>query len=419
MGPSLQPPINRITPRRRFLESRNPSTGGRIVIKRSTTPEEASIPLNRAGTPAERTERSFSSLQNEALALGFLERYTKIPIPKVTAFFEDRSCLYLIQGYVEDAIPAIDTPSHLHPHITRQLERYMSQIHNIRSETLHSFTKEVHLPARLISTKAILCNLQYPQDPQSRYVLCHGDLGWQNVMVDPKTGDIKAIIDWEYSGFYPIEVEGDYWRRWWTARHRGYEISDVDQVSRLLYNLSTNKAFETGYALDRRINYVKKTKDQPAGEDEDRSHRWYRRLSTRLRKSDTDAAGKTTSPQGRSTFHVQNGEVDVQETTPNIPSGENETGQSSQPAKPTEESDAPGWADLTVSHPKEDTVTARSLALQVAIASRENLAKRLVSLKRSLDIDYRATQDWTLAFTRDAPLYYKANLKRKTLLHGG
>ncbi|KAK4145837.1 uncharacterized protein C8A04DRAFT_26316 [Dichotomopilus funicola] len=36
-----------------------------------------------------------------------------------------------------------------------------------------------------------------------QFVLCHNDLAQQNVLVDPKTLKIKAIIDWEFAGFWP------------------------------------------------------------------------------------------------------------------------------------------------------------------------------------------------------------------------
>lgn len=45
------------------------------------------------------------------------------------------------------------------------------------------------------------------------YVFCHNDLGQQNILVDPKTVKIKAIIDWEYAGFFPACFEGAFYQR--------------------------------------------------------------------------------------------------------------------------------------------------------------------------------------------------------------
>ena len=44
-------------------------------------------------------------------------------------------------------------------------------------------------------------------------VFCHNDLSTHNVIVDPETLKIKAIIDWEYAGFFPQEFEGMFFRR--------------------------------------------------------------------------------------------------------------------------------------------------------------------------------------------------------------
>ncbi|KAK2595521.1 hypothetical protein QQS21_006749 [Conoideocrella luteorostrata] len=44
-------------------------------------------------------------------------------------------------------------------------------------------------------------------------VFCHNDLSTHNVIVDPVTLKVKAVIDWEYAGFYPEEFEGMYFRR--------------------------------------------------------------------------------------------------------------------------------------------------------------------------------------------------------------
>ncbi|KAK1765114.1 hypothetical protein QBC33DRAFT_572087 [Phialemonium atrogriseum] len=45
------------------------------------------------------------------------------------------------------------------------------------------------------------------------YVFCHNDLGQHNVIVDPETLKINAIIDWEYGGFWPEWFEQPYWKR--------------------------------------------------------------------------------------------------------------------------------------------------------------------------------------------------------------
>ncbi|WWC62632.1 uncharacterized protein I303_105229 [Kwoniella dejecticola CBS 10117] len=248
MPVSLQPYIELTTSRRRFFEAYSPSAGCRLFIKRSATIEEATKKRNRAGAPADAlVQRSISSLQNEALALTWIRQNTKIPVPNIFACYEDRGCFYLIEDYAEDCIPATRSEKHLHPYISNQLETVLEELHRCRSSKLCSFTDQLHLPARMAQTKTFLSHLQYPEDERERYVLCHGDLGWQNVMVHPETGEIKAIIDWEFAGFWPVEIEGQYWRRFGTASAFRNEVDDVDSIAELLYNLSVKGYFEEDY----------------------------------------------------------------------------------------------------------------------------------------------------------------------------
>ncbi len=44
-------------------------------------------------------------------------------------------------------------------------------------------------------------------------VFCHNDLSAPNVIVDRDTLEVKAIIDWEYAGFYPKEFEMEFFKR--------------------------------------------------------------------------------------------------------------------------------------------------------------------------------------------------------------
>lgn len=61
------------------------------------------------------------------------------------------------------------------------------------------------------------------------YVVCHNDLGQYNVIVDPDTLKIKAIIDWEYGGFWPEWFEQPYWKRKGPSAPLGGEEDDRER----------------------------------------------------------------------------------------------------------------------------------------------------------------------------------------------
>ncbi|WVQ96722.1 hypothetical protein IAU59_003829 [Kwoniella sp. CBS 9459] len=408
---SVQPIFDVLTSQRRFLEIYSPATDGRLFIKRSTTADESKGTLNSAGTPERRDDRSFSSLQNEALALLYVKQHTTIPVPNVYARFEDRGCYYLILEYVEQAIPATMASNHLHPHIAKQLEGYMKQLHALVSSHLCSFTGRPHFPARLLATETYLSHLEYPKDPLNRYVLCHGDIGWQNVMVDPNTGDIKSIIDWEYAGFYPVEVEGEYWRRWGTANPNGSELNDVDDICRLLHDLSSNGAFAPAYP--KTISRNSRSKHHPSdSQQKRRSGLSFGNLRRLLRPQAQLSDGQ--KPPERLPVSLQAPIETPPCAAPPTPAIEPVL--EAAPEEPSV-SGLPNWRDLKSDPLPEEDVSSSTLSLQVSISSLQQLAEQADKLKQSILVDQLALEGWLKAQAIDAPMHHHMyGIKRGTLL---
>ena len=44
-----------------------------------------------------------------------------------------------------------------------------------------------------------------------RYVYCHNNLAQYNMFADPKTLQVISLIDWEYSGYFPSDIEIPFW----------------------------------------------------------------------------------------------------------------------------------------------------------------------------------------------------------------
>lgn len=59
-----------------------------------------------------------------------------------------------------------------------------------------------------IATVLEICPRMRRQD-----VFCHNDLSMQNVIVDPISLKIRAIIDWKYAGFYPEYFDTRFYKR--------------------------------------------------------------------------------------------------------------------------------------------------------------------------------------------------------------
>ena len=58
----------------------------------------------------------------------------------------------------------------------------------------------------------------------------HGDFSTNNVIVDPVTLKVKAILDWEYAGFYPEQFERKFFKRVGPSIALEGEENDADRL---------------------------------------------------------------------------------------------------------------------------------------------------------------------------------------------
>jgi serine/threonine protein kinase len=230
-----QRPIDELNCRRRVFEAPSHQSSSRYIIKRTVPLAN----LDKFGI-GRKDPRDADMLLNEVRAIEYVRKHTTIPVPTIITSFRDRDSIYMVQEYVEGAINAGGTRLNpeAHAKICAQLKGYVDQLHALTDPHFRSFVGASFLPARLLQSRLPLEEADYPPaSPDQQYVLCHGDLGWQNILIDPQTCDIRCIIDWEYAGFYPVELEGD-WTRQCPSVALAEPASDVQQVVSLLYNLS-------------------------------------------------------------------------------------------------------------------------------------------------------------------------------------
>lgn len=233
------------SPFREFTTAYSPALDKKLFIKRSTTQAELERYTERTGRPLYDHSRVKEGLENEAAAIAFVRQHTTIPVPNVVATFEDRESFYLIEEFVLNTKGALWAPRRYYKHINNQLEGYMVQLRDIKSDTCRSFSGRPFFAARLGEHSKILVDAVYNEIPGG-YVLSHGDLGWQNLLCDPDTWDIVCVIDWEYSGFYPSEVDGDFWKR---ERRTVDRKKGTDEMicSLIAHTSKVNTDAETGF----------------------------------------------------------------------------------------------------------------------------------------------------------------------------
>ncbi|KAJ6020629.1 hypothetical protein N7540_006133 [Penicillium herquei] len=113
-----------------------------------------------------------------------------------------------------------------------EIDQHLATLREIKSSTLGGSSGLIIPPYRVMDeTENDDWSQKEVEAPE--YIFCHNDLAQQNIIVDPETLKIKAIIDWEYSGFFPSYFEAPFYKRWGPSVALE-EFGESDDVSRLL-----------------------------------------------------------------------------------------------------------------------------------------------------------------------------------------
>jgi tRNA A-37 threonylcarbamoyl transferase component Bud32 len=168
-------------------------------------------------------------LQNEAEALKLLKK-TTIPVPEVARSYYDEEGIYVLETerIFSETLDNIDPDkkNEALANVDKFLrEIVLPQLQGLRSCTLGNLVGLV-IPADRVTEKDKRRDWQRKTAPSEKYVLCHNDLAQHNIMVDPETLQPVAILDWEYAGYYPPEVEACLW-------HKPYNEQVIDEKETL------------------------------------------------------------------------------------------------------------------------------------------------------------------------------------------
>lgn len=156
---------------------------------------------------------------NERDALIFIAENTSIPVPRVLEWSD-------VDGVGSITVERIsgraysDVYEALGPEDQAKLERntvnfieetLYPQLRSLRSTKMGQLAGVVVPPVR-VSAQDKRPSWEPRASTTSRYVYCHNDITFNNIMIDPATLTVNAVIDWEYSGFFPEEMEFPFWK---------------------------------------------------------------------------------------------------------------------------------------------------------------------------------------------------------------
>jgi aminoglycoside phosphotransferase (APT) family kinase protein len=202
---------------------------GGFFIKRSLRPSEYMTTLK--GTtyvPRLGKER----LQNEAASLQFIRRVSNIPVPTLYGSFEVDGAYFVVTEYI-DGSSMSELSEDQKTVVQGELSQHLATLRQIKSNKTGGPSGIVIPPSRVVEcTDKDVWSQQIADD--EKYVFCHNDLSQQNIIVDPHTLKIRAIIDWEYAGFFPQYFESLFYKRLGPSSAIGDEHDDVPELVRFL-----------------------------------------------------------------------------------------------------------------------------------------------------------------------------------------
>lgn len=179
--------------------------------------------------------QSSERLLNEYEALKFIAARTTIPVPKVLAFNYVWGAYQLVmervRGISLDCIKGVERADAVLNAAKFITTIVLPQLQSLKSHTMGALTGNVILPDRIISRD----NREHwavRSECIPKFGFCHNDLTQHNILINPDTLQVEAIIDWEISGFYDPEFEAPLWTKAWYEP--GYHEIGSDSVPRLI-----------------------------------------------------------------------------------------------------------------------------------------------------------------------------------------
>lgn len=157
-----------------------------------------------------------------------------IPVPTVYGAFEVDGSYFLITEYVDGCSMAQLSSDDDKKAVHTELDQYLAMLKGITSKQIGGPTGIVIPPYRVMNSTDRDIWPRYSSQYKENYVFCHNDLSQENIIVDPDTLKIKAIIDWKYAGFFPSYIEAPFYKRRGPSVRLGDEPDDVSKLVRFL-----------------------------------------------------------------------------------------------------------------------------------------------------------------------------------------
>lgn len=178
-------------------------------------------------------------LQNEYETLKFIAVHTTIPVPRVIRFQRMWGSNQLVVERLHGT--RLDHINKNRAQALVNAEQFLRktvlpQLRSLTSSTSGTLTGVVIPPNRITAhDRRKHWPIQHAKTPLFNF--CHNDLSQHNIIMNPGTLQVEAIIDWEFSGFYLPEFEAPLWLK--AFDEPGYHDIDGGKVEKLIRFLET------------------------------------------------------------------------------------------------------------------------------------------------------------------------------------
>ncbi|KAF6766907.1 Aminoglycoside phosphotransferase [Kalmanozyma brasiliensis GHG001] len=204
--------------------------GKKCFMKRSVDPREFRV--DRDNHRVVSFTNSANAVRNEKLAIDYVREHTSIPVPNIVFYLDEGDRVYLATEVVEGVtLGDIEDPKDEFK-VCKQLDAYVTELETHRSSKIRGFGVDVCLPVHMHDLNNQYESEKYVEVEGDPFVLCHGDLHPGNVIVDPETMKVKAVIDWEFAGYYPAIIDN---RRYKNYHHCIVHLADGSLVPQMTH----------------------------------------------------------------------------------------------------------------------------------------------------------------------------------------
>jgi aminoglycoside phosphotransferase (APT) family kinase protein len=178
-------------------------------LKRSLAPSEYKTTLSgEVIVPFRNRER----LENEVACLKYIREKTDIPVPEVLDAYEENGSFFVWTARVEGVLlQELEKEDRLK--VLPEIRRHITTLQTLRSNKTGGPSGILCPPYMIANHCDRNTTWQQISAEDFIYVFIHGDLSGSNIIVDPVTYKVVAILDWEYAGYYPKEHEIPYYER--------------------------------------------------------------------------------------------------------------------------------------------------------------------------------------------------------------